>query len=73
MFHVVHAANMAKRDPQTGKFIKREDGKIIKPMGWVPPNVEGEIERQVKVGAWTPAPATSGEGEVASENGQKNN
>ena len=31
---MVHAANMAKRDANTGKFIKREsDGKIIKPEG----------------------------------------
>jgi len=26
---------MAKRDPLTKKFLKREDGKIIKPKGWV--------------------------------------
>ena len=31
---VVHAANMAKRDPATGEFKKRADGKIIKPEGW---------------------------------------
>jgi predicted HAD superfamily Cof-like phosphohydrolase len=34
VFGIVHAANMAKRDPATGKFLKREDGKIIKPSGW---------------------------------------
>ena len=34
IFSIVHAANMAKRDPATGQFLKREDGKIIKPKGW---------------------------------------
>ncbi len=34
IFKIVHAANMAKRDPATGKFLKRDDGKIIKPAGW---------------------------------------
>ena len=52
LFSVVHAANMAKRDPATGKFLKRADGKIIKPKGWVPPNVEQEMMRQRDVGAW---------------------
>lgn len=47
-FKVVHAANMAKRDPETGKFIKREDGKILKPSSWLPPQIQKEIERQIK-------------------------
>jgi predicted HAD superfamily Cof-like phosphohydrolase len=52
LFGVVHAANMAKRDPSTGKFIKRDDGKIIKPVGWQPPDIDAEIERQTREGAW---------------------
>lgn len=52
LFGVVHAANMAKRDPATGKFIKRDDGKIVKPMGWQAPDIDAEILRQTKVGAW---------------------
>lgn len=36
VFSMVHTANMAKRDPATGKFMKREDGKIIKPKGPLP-------------------------------------
>ena len=41
VFGVVHGANMAKRNPATGKFEKREsDGKIIKPPGWSPPDVD---------------------------------
>ena len=53
MFDIVHNANMAKRDPETGKFLRREsDGKVIKPKGWKPPNVEAEIERQMTEGSW---------------------
>merc|ERR1712139_728342 len=53
LFGVVHAANMAKRNPETGRFEKRADGKIIKPPGWQPPDVEAEVRRQCKEGAWT--------------------
>jgi len=52
IFDLVHNANMAKRDPQTGKFEKRADGKIIKPRGWRAPNVGMEIKRQLQQGAW---------------------
>ena len=52
IFEVVHKANMDKRDPVTGKFIKRDDGKIIKPPGWLPPNITGEILRQIKEGSF---------------------
>jgi predicted HAD superfamily Cof-like phosphohydrolase len=52
LFHIVHGANMAKRDPATGQFLKREDGKIIKPAGWQPPDVKAEIMRQIADGAW---------------------
>merc|ERR1719450_379597 len=46
IFDRVHDANMAKRDPATGQFLRREDGKIIKPQGWKPPNVTAEILQQ---------------------------
>jgi len=52
IFDLVHNANMAKRDPQTGKFNKRDDGKIIKPRGWRAPNVGAEIKRQLQQGSW---------------------
>ncbi|KAH9257010.1 hypothetical protein BASA81_004831 [Batrachochytrium salamandrivorans] len=52
LFGVVHEANMAKRDPATGKFLKREDGKIIKPKGWQSPDIDAEIARQCKHGSW---------------------
>ena len=58
IFDIVHAANMAKRDPVTGKFLRREtDGKVIKPAGWQAPDVEGEIARQMKEGAWGEVPS----------------
>merc|ERR1719471_2772414 len=38
IFDLVHNANMAKRDPQTGKFLKRDDG--------------NEIRKQTQEGAW---------------------
>jgi len=52
IFDLVHNANMAKRDPATGRFVKRADGKIIKPKGWRAPNVSAEIKRQQDQGAW---------------------
>ena len=54
VFNLVHAANMAKRDPSTGHFIRREsDGKILKPEGWKAPDVEAELLRQREQGSWT--------------------
>ena len=32
--------NFAKINPETGKVIKREDGKVLKPEGWQPPQLE---------------------------------
>merc|ERR1719402_2158140 len=52
LFDIVQAANMAKKDPVTGTFLKREDGKIIKPVGWAPPDVAKEIARQKDQGAF---------------------
>lgn len=31
-------SNLCKIDPLTGRVIKREDGKILKPEGWKPPD-----------------------------------
>jgi len=36
--------NFAKIDPTTGKVIKREDGKVLKPEGWQPPQLEKFIK-----------------------------
>ena len=35
----VMATNLAKIDRETGKVCKREDGKVLKPVGWVAPNL----------------------------------
>lgn len=35
----VMKTNFAKIDPETGKVRKREDGKVLKPLGWVAPNL----------------------------------
>lgn len=35
----VMATNFAKIDKETGKVRKREDGKVLKPVGWVAPNL----------------------------------
>jgi len=35
----VMATNFAKIDKETGKVRKREDGKVLKPIGWVPPEL----------------------------------
>jgi predicted HAD superfamily Cof-like phosphohydrolase len=43
----VMRTNFAKIDPQTGKVRKREDGKVLKPEGWEPPqlaNFVGEMK-----------------------------
>jgi predicted HAD superfamily Cof-like phosphohydrolase len=53
LFDVVHDANMAKRDPATGKFLRRkEDNKIIKPAGWTEPDIIGAMRNQVSNGSW---------------------
>lgn len=35
----VHRSNMTKVDPVSGKLAKREDGKILKPAGYSPPDL----------------------------------
>jgi predicted HAD superfamily Cof-like phosphohydrolase len=36
----VARSNLAKIDPVTGKVNKRADGKVLKPEGWTPPQLE---------------------------------
>ena len=36
----VMKTNFAKIDKDTGKVRKREDGKVLKPQGWTPPELE---------------------------------
>lgn len=41
----VMRTNFAKIDPETGKVRKREDGKVLKPEGWVAPELAPFIKR----------------------------
>ncbi len=40
-FELIHANNMSKVDGSLGPVVRREDGKILKPEGWKPPDVLG--------------------------------
>ena len=41
----VMRTNFAKIDRDTGKVRKREDGKVLKPVGWTPPNLEPYLKK----------------------------
>lgn len=41
----VMATNFAKIDKETGKVRKREDGKVLKPLGWVPPDLAPFVKK----------------------------
>lgn len=41
----VMKTNFAKVDPVTGKVHKRPDGKVLKPAGWVPPDLSKFITK----------------------------
>lgn len=40
----VMITNFAKIDKETGKVRKREDGKVLKPQGWTPPELKQFIK-----------------------------
>jgi len=42
----VMATNFAKIDKETGKVRKREDGKVLKPQGWEPPNLKPFLKKK---------------------------
>ena len=42
----VMQTNFAKIDKETGKVRKREDGKVLKPVGWVAPNLEPFLKKE---------------------------
>ena len=44
VFAEVHRSNMAKLGPD-GKPIYRDDGKVLKPADWSPPDVRGILEQ----------------------------
>jgi len=43
----VMRTNFAKIDKETGKVVKREDGKVLKPDGWTPPQLSPFTKRNV--------------------------
>ena len=44
----VMKTNFAKVDSETGKVRKREDGKVLKPTGWVPPDLKPFVTKETK-------------------------
>jgi predicted HAD superfamily Cof-like phosphohydrolase len=42
----VMKTNFAKIDKETGKVRKREDGKVLKPVGWTPPELEPFVTKK---------------------------
>jgi predicted HAD superfamily Cof-like phosphohydrolase len=40
----VMRTNFAKIDHETGKVRKREDGKVLKPVGWTPPDLKPYVK-----------------------------
>jgi predicted HAD superfamily Cof-like phosphohydrolase len=41
----VMRTNFAKIDRETGKVRKREDGKVLKPLGWTPPDLTPHLHK----------------------------
>ena len=42
----VMMTNFAKIDKETGKVRKREDGKVLKPIGWIPPKLDEFVTKK---------------------------
>lgn len=45
----VMSTNFAKIDKETGKVRKREDGKVLKPLGWEPPNLKAYLIKEASI------------------------
>ena len=45
----VMSTNFAKIDRETGKVRKREDGKVLKPLGWISPNLKPFVSREDQI------------------------
>lgn len=45
VWEAVQESNMSKVDATTGKVKKREDGKVLKPEGWKPPDIVAVLRK----------------------------
>lgn len=45
----VMRTNFAKIDKETGKVRKREDGKVLKPLGWTPPHLKPFVNKETSI------------------------
>lgn len=52
VFNLVHEANMSKKF-EDGTFHKNSEGKVIKPSGWVEPDVKVVVSKWLENGTWT--------------------
>ena len=52
VFNLVHEANMSKKF-EDGTFHKNSEGKVIKPPGWVEPDVKVVVSKWIETGTWT--------------------
>lgn len=52
----VHRSNMSKLD-RNGEPILRDDGKVLKPEGYSPPDIAAVLQRQVTIGKCDPTRA----------------
>lgn len=48
LWNEVVRTNLAKVNPKTGKVEKRADGKVLKPEGWVPPDLVRLVRQQME-------------------------
>ena len=44
VWNEVARSNLAKIDDETGKVLKRVDGKVLKPEGWTPPDIKSILD-----------------------------
>lgn len=45
IYHEVAVSNLSKVDGSLGPIVRREDGKLLKPPGWTPPDIERIIRQ----------------------------
>lgn len=48
LWNEIIRSNMEKVDKATGKVLKREDGKVLKPTGWTPPDLASIVRQQME-------------------------